>query len=394
MKRLALILAALAVSASAVLTGCNQTPTNVPQEENKQPAVIDSEVAEYNAELQAVVNEFEPKSELDNEILGSINGIPLTASQVKYAASYTAFSENEGITGEELKNISTNSYKEYAAVVALAKEYNIEIDETLKNYVSTSISSMKDYFNSLGEGEYEKYFVDVPFTPHFYHLQTLVYQYLYQQNYSKFCENEEVKASALEGALKFYEDNDYVRAKHILVMFPEGEGENGEISDAQKAATLEKANAVLAEVNAMTDISEFDALIEKHNEDPGMQSNPNGYYFGKGEMVPEFEEAAYALEEGKTSGLVETSYGYHILLKLPINDDKLSESTKYNEMTTEQYYKMMDERIAAEFEIVYNDNYEEKFNQFKDEYKAAMEKQAADELAEAEAQAEAEEAAE
>ena len=73
---------------------------------------------------------------------------------------------------------------------------------------------------------------------------------------------------------------DMVRAKHILIQFPEvGEGENGALTDAQKEATLAEANEVLEKVNSMADISEFDALIKEYNDDPGMETFTDGYYF-------------------------------------------------------------------------------------------------------------------
>lgn len=378
---------ALLVCASLVLSGCSAKKSNDKKddkteknEKTEQNAFEvpegDKELVAYSEALEAIVSQVEPKADLDNEILGAINGVPLTAAQVKYAASYTAYCEvQEGKSGEELAKIDENTYKEWVATLLLSKYYNIEADDTIKNYVNTSYTSMKEYYDSLEENGYENSFVDQPFTPHFYHYQTLVYQYLYQQIYVKFCEDEAVKNKAVEDALNFYENNDYVRAKHILIQFPEGEGENGELTDAQKAATLEEANAVLAEVNAMTDISEFDALVEKYNDDPGMQSNPGGYYFTKGEMVLPFEESAYSLEIGQTSGLVETDYGYHILLKLPLDDKEVIPDTeKFGEFTTEAFYAMIEEKVAEEYDIVYADNYEERFNQFSDEYKAIMSK--------------------
>ena len=79
-----------------------------------------------------------------------------------------------------------------------------------------------------------------------------------------------------------------------------------------KADAKKKAEDVLAKVNAGQD---FDALIAEYNDDPG--ATDEGYTFAKdGSMVPEFEEASFALEIGQTSGLVETSYGYHIIKRL------------------------------------------------------------------------------
>ena len=52
-----------------------------------------------------------------------------------------------------------------------------------------------------------------------------------------------------------------------------------------------------------------------------METNPNGYVFTYGEMVEEFEEAAFALEVGEISEPVKTSHGYHIIKKLPLDEE-------------------------------------------------------------------------
>lgn len=76
----------------------------------------------------------------------------------------------------------------------------------------------------------------------------------------------------------------------------------------------DEAEAVLAKVNSGED---FDTLIQTYGDDPGMESeeNANGYLVYEGvSMVDEFVTAAMQLENvGDTSGLVASSYGYHIL---------------------------------------------------------------------------------
>lgn len=72
-----------------------------------------------------------------------------------------------------------------------------------------------------------------------------------------------------------------------------------------------EAERVLAEAVAGTDFAE---LAREHSTGP---SGPNGGdlgWFGRGRMVAPFEEAAFTLEIGEISGIVETEYGYHIIL--------------------------------------------------------------------------------
>ena len=61
------------------------------------------------------------------------------------------------------------------------------------------------------------------------------------------------------------------------------------------------------------------------SEDPGKLHYPEGYTYAPGTMVPVFENAANALEEYEISDIVDTSYGYHIILRLPYSPDAIVE---------------------------------------------------------------------
>jgi len=66
----------------------------------------------------------------------------------------------------------------------------------------------------------------------------------------------------------------------------------------------------------------FRQLMNEMSEDfGGLMSYPNGYLFQRADMVSEFSDATAALEIGEMSGIVETTYGYHIILRIPINYD-------------------------------------------------------------------------
>ena len=65
--------------------------------------------------------------------------------------------------------------------------------------------------------------------------------------------------------------------------------------------------------------------MNEKSEDTGLAVFTDGYVFGTGEMVAEFETAAFALEPYALSEIVETSYGYHLLLRLPMDKDVIVE---------------------------------------------------------------------
>ena len=110
------------------------------------------------------------------------------------------------------------------------------------------------------------------------------------------------------------------RAKHILLATVDTETREplDEATIAEKKATAEDLLAQLRE--AEDPVALFDELMNEYSEDPGLATNPDGYTAQKGQMVPEFEEAALSLKDGEISDVVysETT-GYHIILRLPLD---------------------------------------------------------------------------
>ncbi len=93
-------------------------------------------------------------------------------------------------------------------------------------------------------------------------------------------------------------------------------------NQAAKDAVRAKAEDVLKQLKAGAD---FATLAKQYGEDGTASQGGELGYFGRGEMVPQFETAAFALKKGETSAqLVETSYGYHIINV----EDKRTEKSK------------------------------------------------------------------
>ena len=67
-------------------------------------------------------------------------------------------------------------------------------------------------------------------------------------------------------------------------------------------------------------MARFDELMAEA-DDPGMTNFPDGYIFTDDQMVQEFEDGARALADYEISDIVESSYGYHIILRLPLDPD-------------------------------------------------------------------------
>ena len=96
-----------------------------------------------------------------------------------------------------------------------------------------------------------------------------------------------------------------IRASHILIMVDE------KATEAQKKAALDKINSIKKQLDKNPKL--FEALAKTESKCPSGANGGSLGAFGKGQMVPEFEKAAFALKPGQISGVVKTQFGYHII---------------------------------------------------------------------------------
>lgn len=146
-------------------------------------------------------------------------------------------------------------------------------------------------------------------------------------------------------ALKFYEENKEqfvkpasVTAKHILV-------DNEEL-----------ANDIEKMLNKK-EISFEDAAV-KYSSCPSNMSGGSLGEFGKGQMVPEFEEAAFSLPVGKVSSPVKTQFGFHIIVV-----------DEANEETQLEYEEVKDEVASSLMHKKQNEAFIGKLTELTDKYK-------------------------
>lgn len=109
-----------------------------------------------------------------------------------------------------------------------------------------------------------------------------------------------------------------VRAAHILIR-PEG------FDEASKKKARTTAEDIQKQAKGGADFAE---LAKKHSADGSAQQGGDLGFFTKGQMVPEFSNAAFSMQPGQISDVVETQFGFHVIKVIERKDVPLAEATE------------------------------------------------------------------
>lgn len=147
---------------------------------------------------------------------------------------------------------------------------------------------------------------------------------------------EKVSDDTLKG---YIDENGFMTSAHILFKTTEEvKGEDGkttekEISDDAKAEKKAKAEKLAKELKAIKDDEKrkekFFEYMKNDSEDPGKESYPNGYCFTEGTMVQEYTDATKALKDYEVSDVVESKFGYHVIMRLPTTASNVDINNQY-----------------------------------------------------------------
>ena len=258
----------------------------------------------------------------------------ITDWKAKSAADDTKTNE------EYVKDSALDTIKHYTAVEAQAKEKGVTLtDEDKASLESTWQQNVQNYGGG-NEATFIAYLQKAYLSKDLYdHINevNLLYNRLlstmYGEDGSKLSQDQILQEAGKLG---------YVRVKNLLVSNKDKDG-NALTGDALTAKkTL--ADKLDKELKGITDPAalekRFDELVAQNGEDPGTQYYADGYTFipGKGTMDTTFETAVSGLGENQVSDVVETDYGYHIALRLPLSADATVEIASDNTAKKLGYY--------------------------------------------------------
>ena len=235
--------------------------------------------------------------------------------------------ETECTVLDVTKDSILENTKSFAVIEKLAQENNVILDEAALSELETERAETVE---SLG-GE-ESYRAE------------LAKLGLSEETYDRMCRSDYLysaleELAATEGSSLYATDEQliayaakqgYMTADHILLLTRDMSTYQ-ELDDETKAEKKALAEELKAKLDAYTGddlIGYFTELADEYSEDSGRAGNPEGYTFGSGQMVEEFESAAAALGEGEVSEIVESYYGYHIILRKPLDEAKAVDAVR------------------------------------------------------------------
>jgi len=155
----------------------------------------------------------------------------------------------------------------------------------------------------------------------------------------------------------FFKEPEQVKASHILIKV------EPKFDESQKAEARKKIETIQQKLKEGQD---FAALAKEFSECPSSEKGGDLGYFRRGQMVKPFEDAAFSLEPNKTSDIVETMFGYHLIKTIdkkpetiiPYKDvkDKLEQYLKQEEVKKEIKLYVDKLRKKAKVEIFLTDS--------------------------------------
>lgn len=321
------------IAATFAFSACRSSSSPNPEKTSSTSSETSSDKALDKAAPGA------PSSQSGQDTVATINGKPILAKQLEDAfKSHTQQNPQmkENLPEEQMKKlrqILLNQLIEMELILQEGEKLKIQptdeeitarVEQIKKQYPSeTEFAQKLQEQNLTLESliqELKKNFV----------ISKVIHQHIStsQQN-SAPISDEEMKTYYDAHKDQFLQ-KEMVRARHILVKVPKEADE----------ATSKKAKDKIAEILKKAKAGEaFDQLAQKNSECPSGANGGDLGFFTADQMVPEFSKVAFSLKVGEMSDIVQTQFGYHIIL--------VTETKAASEKTFEESKEQIKQSLAG-----------------------------------------------
>jgi len=251
-----------------------------------------------------------------SKTVATVNGVVVKQDEVEAYVNFLLIQDPEAsanLTDEERIDLEINIIdsllvvkllEQYAAnnnIIASQEEVDMQMNAVIASYASES-----EFESDLKNKNVDRKFLE-------YELQN---QILRNKIYSEATAEVIVTGEQIE---EYYNENreamfripSRIRVSHILSIFPWIEDQTIEENDQDKESVRGKIEFVAKQLE---NGAEFGDMAREYSDDTATGADGGDLGFiTEGQMVEEFETAAFSLEVGETSGIVETMFGYHII---------------------------------------------------------------------------------
>lgn len=237
-------------------------------------------------------------TDINDDTVLIVDRFPVSADFYRYFRFNTAntlgIREDDEYDNEMLKSATVKSICEYYSMQKTASEYGrTPYSAEVKSKVNSVFDKYKGYYGNT----FDKVLADTGMTEEIFRNVLTVSHF--EDEILESVREVTLATPAEDRVNELMNDDGYIRATHILF------------------TDRESAEAAYKKAADATD-AEFIEMAKTLGADAGLAANDGSYYFSEGTMIEEFEDAAFDLKEGETSGIVESEkFGYHIIRRLP-----------------------------------------------------------------------------
>lgn len=232
----------------------------------------------------------------------------------------------DGVTMEEsVKETVLAKCAQIKTMAMLAESRGVKLDDGERQRVD---QAAEEYFDALNDTEKKESGADLS---------------LIRQMYTEYALADKIYRNIIQDVNPEISDDEarIITVQHILLCTGEvnEEGKREELSERARQELYQEACGI--RLRAMDKGEDFLELAGRYSDDPTIT-----YSFGKGKMNAAFEEAAFALETGEISQVVETEAGYHIIKCITTFDREETNANK-QVIIEERHREAFGEEYAA-----------------------------------------------
>jgi peptidyl-prolyl cis-trans isomerase C len=248
--------------------------------------------------------------------VASVNGIKVTQVEVDEYINFILSQDPEGgeyLTDEDLRELEINIIdsllvvkllEQYAGennITASQEEIDLQMDSIITSYESESAFEADLKEKSVNKSFLENELKNQILRNKIYNEATMEVIITEEQAKQYYDENIELQFTSPER----------IRVSHILSIFPWVEDDSIEENDQDKEEAKDKIEFVQEQLEKG---AEFGDMAREFSDDTSNSADGGDLGFiTRGQMVEEFEDAAFALEINEVSSIVETEFGYHLI---------------------------------------------------------------------------------